>query len=123
MTQAETDVRWSGRHAVVTMPAELDMANCAETYAVLSAVISQDADLITADLTGTTFCDSAGIHQIVRAHRRARGRGAELRLAVGESPVNRVLELTGLGQIMPVYHDVQESLATSRTRPDSGRDA
>lgn len=111
MTAAKATVSWSGRHAVVAMPPEIDMSNSAQLGDLLSEVISEEPDLITADLTGTMFCDSAGIHAIVRANQQARTHGAELRLAVGQARVIRVLELTGLDRLMPVYRDVQQSLS------------
>jgi len=78
------------------------------------ALADQAPELITADLTGTTFCDSAGVHALTRAHQGAVARGGELRLAVGDSPVARILELTGLDQIIPVFRGVRQSLDTPR---------
>ena len=49
--------------------------------------------------------------------------GGELRLAVGGSPCTRILELTGLDQVLPIYRTVQESLLTSRAAPGGGPDA
>jgi anti-sigma B factor antagonist len=107
-------VGWAGRHAVITMPEEIDLANAPLVRTALLALADQDAELITADLTGTVFCDSAGVHAITRAHQRAAEAGGELRLAVGGSPVARILELTGLDQIIPVFPGVQQSLDTPR---------
>lgn len=117
MTAAEPVTSWSGRHAVVILPAEIDLANSGRVCELLLSVIRQDPDAITADLTRTTFCGSAGIHALVRANRQARERGAELRLAVGDSPVRRILELTGLTEIIPVYRDIKQSRATPPARP------
>ena len=111
MTAAEFAVRWAGRHVVVTMPAEIDITNSASVDSVLTGVAAQHPDVITADMTSTVFCDSSGIHALARAHRRAAANGGELRLAVGASPATRVLELTGLDQVLAVYADVTESLA------------
>jgi anti-sigma B factor antagonist len=72
--------------------------------------------VITADLTATMFCDSAGVSALARAHELAAAGGAELRLALGGLPAARVIQLIGLDQIMPVYHDVQQSLGTPRGR-------
>lgn len=114
MTRGELGVSWSGRHVVVTMPAELDTANSPDVSELLSAVIAEDPDMITGDLTRTMFCDSAGVHAIARASEHAALGGTELRLAVGDSPVARILQLTGLDQVMPIYRDVQQSLDTPR---------
>jgi anti-sigma B factor antagonist len=117
VTGADPAISWSGRHAVVIMPSEIDISNSGEVCDLLLSVIRQDPDTITADLTRTTFCDSAGIHAIVRVNRQARSRGAELRLAVGGSRVARVLELTGLDRIIPVYPSAAESRHTPRGVP------
>jgi anti-sigma B factor antagonist len=111
VTAADFTVRWVGRHVVVTMPAEIDVTNSASVDTVLAGVAAQHPDVITADMTSTVFCDSSGIHALARAHRRAASNGGELRLAVGTSPAVRVLQLTGLDQVLAVYHDVNESLA------------
>src|SRR6266446_3677852 len=69
MTAAEFDVRWTGRHAVVRMPDEIDLSNSASMDNVLSKVAAQHPEIITADMTVTVFCDSSGIHALARAHR------------------------------------------------------
>ena len=117
MTGQELQVSWSGRHAVVTMPDEIDLGNSGAVDEQLKAVAGQVPDLITADLTGTVFCDSAGVYVITRAYELVAANGGELRLALGDSPVARIFELTGLDQIMPVYRDVQQSLDTPRDEP------
>jgi anti-sigma B factor antagonist len=114
VTDADFTVRWSGRHVVVTMPAEIDVTNSASMDSVLAGVAAQRPEVITADMTGTVFCDSSGIHALARAHRLATAYGGELRLAVGTSPAVRVLQLTGLDQVLPVFSDVTQSLAAAR---------
>jgi phosphoserine phosphatase RsbU/P len=112
VTGDDLAVRWSGRHAVVTMPEEIDVTNAPGLAAALAAVSGQSPEVITADLTATSFCDSAGIEALVRASQLAATSGAELRLALGDSPVARILQLTGLDAVMPLYRDVGHSLAT-----------
>jgi anti-sigma B factor antagonist len=68
--------------------------------------------VITADMTATVFCDTSGVHALVRAHELADAGGRQLRLALGGSPTSRIVQLLGLDQIVPVYSDVEESLAT-----------
>jgi anti-anti-sigma factor len=115
-TALEPDVAWSGRHAVVTMPAEMDITNASDISDQLAAVIGQSPEVITADMTATVFCDSSGVHALTRAHELAAAGGSELRLALGGSPTARIVQLIGLDQIVPVYHDVEESLATPSAR-------
>jgi len=112
VTGEDLAVRWSGRHAVVTMPEEIDVTNAPGLAAALAAVSGQSPEVITADLTATSFCDSAGIEALARASQLAATSGAELRLALGDSPVARILQLTGLDAVVPLYRDVGHSLAT-----------
>jgi anti-anti-sigma factor len=117
MNQEDLTMAWSGRHAVVTLPAEIDSVNSADVAELLSGVPGQHPEVITGDLSGTTFCDSAGLHAIARAHERAAASGLELRLVVGDSPVARILQLVGLDQVIPVYQEVQQSLDTAPAGP------
>ena len=117
MTGQEIHVSWSGRHAIVSMPGEIDLGNSGDVDKQLKAVAGQAPDIITADLTGTVFCDSAGVYVLTRTRELVAAKGGELRLAMGDSPVARIFELTGLDKIMPVYRDVQQSLDTPRAQP------
>jgi phosphoserine phosphatase RsbU/P len=117
-TAPDSGVAWSGRHAVVTMPAEIDMTNASDVTDLLAAVAGQSPHVITADMTATEFCDSAGVRALVRAHEQATAVGSELRIALGDSPVARIIELIGLDQIIAIYPSVEQSLATPRNRPD-----
>jgi anti-sigma B factor antagonist len=117
MTGQELHVSWSGRHAIVTMPEAIDLGNSGSVGEQLNAVAAQSPALVTADLTGTVFCDSAGVYVITRAYELVTANGGELRLALGDSPVARIFELTGLDQLMPVYRDVQQSRDTPWAGP------
>jgi anti-anti-sigma factor len=110
-------IRWSGRHAIVTMPGETDVINAPDVAELLSAAAAGSAEVITADLTSTVFCDSAGVEVLAHARDMAAARGAEFRLALGGSPVARILQLTGLDEVIPLYRDVPHSLATPAARP------
>jgi anti-anti-sigma factor len=110
MTAPDLDVRWSGRHAVVTMPDEIDLMNSGYLADLLAAVVAQSPQTITVDLTATSFCDSAGIGVLARTHELATSNGGELRIALGHSPVARIIQLVGLDQIVPVFPDVEHSL-------------
>ena len=117
MTGQQLHVSWSGRHAIVSMPEEIDLGNSADVGEQLTTVAGQSPELVTADLTSTVFCDSAGVYVITRAHELVSANGGELRLALGDSPVARIFQLTGLDKIMPVYRDVQQSRDTPRAQP------
>jgi anti-sigma B factor antagonist len=117
MTSSEWAVRWHYRHAVVTMPAEIDATNAASVETFLAQLSAERPEIISADLTGTTFCDSAGVRAITLAYQRAIGQGIQIRLVVGDSPVSRIFDLTGLDKILPIYPDVLQSLAVAAAEP------
>ena len=112
-------VRWSGRHATVTMPGEIDVISAPDVGELISAAAAGSPEVITADLTATEFCDSAGVAVLARARDMAAARGVEFRLVLGGSSVARILQLTGLDKVMPPYRDVPHSLATPPARPGS----
>ena len=94
----------AARPIVVTMPAEIDNRNAGEVSARLSAAVSSGTAVVIADLTGTTFCTTAGIQALVRTSGRAAGRGAALRLVVSPSGhVQRVLSICGLDSVLACY--------------------
>jgi anti-sigma B factor antagonist len=113
MTAQEEDVRWLGRHAIVTMPEEIDLTNSPGLDHLLAGVVAQSPEAITVDLTATSFCDSAGINVLAHVHQLAAENGGQLRIALGDSPVGRIIQLIGLDEIVPVYRDVQQSLDAS----------
>jgi anti-sigma B factor antagonist len=94
------------------MPEEIDITNAPGVAALLTVVAGQSPEVITADLTTTGFCDSAGVEVFTRANQLAATRGAEFRLALGDSPVARILQLTGLDAVIPLFRDIGHSLAT-----------
>ena len=102
---------WVGRVAVMTLPAEVDISNAEQVRGDLLSVVTQDASLVIADMTATTFCDSAGVSALVRVARQATAHGSGLRLAASAPAVTRVLALTGLDKLIEVYPSVAAALA------------
>jgi anti-sigma B factor antagonist len=102
---------WVGRVAIVTLPAEIDLANAELVRRDLLSVVAQGATRVIADLTPTTFCDSAGITALVRVGQQATARGSGLWLAASAPAVTRVLALTGIDKLIEVYPSVAAAMA------------
>src|SRR5215475_6675900 len=96
---------------VVAAPEEIDITNAAELRAALVETAEGGHKTLVVDMTGTRFCDSAGLHVLVHAHKRARDAGGELLLALHAAELLRVLEITGIDQMVPVYASLDEALA------------
>jgi anti-sigma B factor antagonist len=93
-----------GGRAVVTPPAEIDLNNAVELQDELDAALDRGITTLVVDMSGTTFCDSAGAAALVRAQTRATDMNADLRVVIiKESFVRRVFELNGVDQILPIY--------------------
>jgi anti-anti-sigma factor len=105
-------LEWSGQVAVVTAPGEIDINNAEGLRDSLLSALNAGAAGLVADLTSTTFLDSAGVAALVRAARRATATDATLRLAATTQPVLRVLNLVGIDQLIKVYPSLAEAVAS-----------
>ena len=108
-------VRWAGPHAVVVLPAEIDAANAGTIGQELLSAISLGAAAVVIDMSGTTFCDSAGVQAIVAAYQHAATNGSQLRLVA--TAMLRILTLVGADQLVPIYPTLQAALADAPPRP------
>jgi anti-anti-sigma factor len=63
------------------------------------------------DLSGVPYIDSTGLAFIVELHKSLAGRGGQLFLAGANERVREVLEMTRIGQIVPLYEDVEDAEA------------
>src|SRR6202042_3918985 len=117
MSSEHFRVLWIGRTAVVIPPAEIDITNADHVREDLLLVLNQGAALLIADLSKTTFCDSAGMSALARGFRRAEASQSDMRLVVSTPAVQRVLALTGIDRLLDIYPSVAASLAAS---PDPG---
>jgi anti-sigma B factor antagonist len=95
---------------VVTFPAEIDMATAGAIGEQIAAAVARGVPAVIADMTATTFCDSAGITMLIRAKKQATAHGAELRLLLPCPNVLRVLKIQGVDAVLPIYHSLAEAL-------------
>ncbi len=104
-------VRWFGNWAIVALPAEVDISNAGRLGDQLLRVISEGAADVVADMSATTFCDSSGVHALIKAHKRAGSQGGKLHVAAGSPAVLRVFDLLGVGKVIGIYPTVAAALA------------
>jgi anti-anti-sigma factor len=115
---------------VVTAPEEIDLANAAGLRAALldaarpelaqpelaqpelaqPEVAEPGRALVVVDMSRTRFCDSAGLNALVAAARQARADGGEVRLVVVGEAVARIVALTGVDRVIPVYASLEDAL-------------
>jgi anti-sigma B factor antagonist len=102
---------------VIAIRGELDLSTAPALEPVLEEALS-GSEPVVVDLTECEFIDSTGIALVVRAWQRIEGDGGEgrRRLIVCSSnqQVGRVLEISGLGQTIPIHASREEGLAALR---------
>jgi anti-sigma B factor antagonist len=112
METPEYRVLWDGSVAVAALPDEIDITNADQTREQLLTIINHGATVLVADMSRTTFCDSAGITALVRAFRRATEGGTKFRLVTTGPAVLRVLEITGVDRLIDVFGTLAEALGS-----------
>jgi anti-anti-sigma factor len=99
---------------VITIPEEVDITSAEALRSALLTVAANGHKTVVADMTGTRFCDSSGLHTLLRAHKLAVSEGGELRLVVpAGGAVSRVISLTCLDLVIPCFSSLAEALARS----------
>lgn len=108
-----------GMH-VVALSGEHDLATRDVIHAAIEPLLAAGAQVVV-DLTGAEFIDSSIIGVLVACHQQAETEpGAVLAIVVPRhGVVRRVLDVTGLAAIMPLYSSV--SAVIRKLRQDAER--
>ncbi|HUA30018.1 MAG TPA: STAS domain-containing protein [Streptosporangiaceae bacterium] len=118
MPQEHFPVLWLGQAAVVSLPAEVDITVADQVREDLLSVLNRGPAALIVDMGGTTFCDSAGVHALVRAHKRAAASRTGMLLVVTSPAVQRVLAITGVDRLIGISPSVAEALAETGQSAD-----
>jgi hypothetical protein len=98
--------------AVVTLPVEIELDDASRpgagpAYLALHEAVASGVSMVIADLTGTTFCDYPGFHQLAMIHRQAATGDVQLRLAMpADGVVRRWLEFLAQHRLVRAYPDL-----------------
>jgi anti-sigma B factor antagonist len=104
---------------VVAAPEDIDITNAAGLRAAMLQAAACGHGTFVVDMSHTQFCDTAGIHALVAAHRRARAEGGQVLLVIGGAAVRRLLSITGLDRVIPHFSSLEQALAqTPAARQD-----
>jgi anti-sigma B factor antagonist len=121
MTEPRFPVSITRGMPVVTAPQEIDITNAGQLRAALLHAAAGPGPALVVDMTRTRFCDSAGLHALIGAHKRAQAEGRQVRLAVTGAQVRRILTLTALDRLIPVYTSLEDALARPPSQGTPGR--
>ena len=115
MPDASFPVEMIGGVPVVVTPEEIDITNADGLRAALLQAAGHEPRGLVVDMSRTQFCDTAGIHALVLAHKRAGAGSGEVRLVITGAAVLRIFAITGLDNVIPHFASLEEALAaTSR---------
>lgn len=96
---------------VVAVEGELDMSTADQLRDELSRVIGNGDGHLVLDLGDLRFCDSAGLAVFVKVHNELDGTGRRLAIARPAPIVARVLDLSGLAEVVPSAADAAAACA------------
>jgi anti-anti-sigma factor len=103
VTSCFTIVKSDDRRGTVRMAIRGDLdaatAGCVTEF-LTNAMIGPRPRTLVVDLADVPFLDAAGVRALVRSHLRARSRHISLRVVAPQRLVRRVLELTGLWDML-----------------------
>ncbi len=117
------DLRLRSRKAesatVVEVGGEVELHSAGQLRDELVRAGASDNPCVVVDLSRVTFIDSTGLGVLVGAFKSVRERGA-LSLVCPQRSVRRVLEITGLTQVFPIFDTLEEAVAScAKTTPSS----
>lgn len=97
-----------GETAVLALAGEFDLASEEEFRERVQEARRDGLRRIVLDLRLVTFIDSTGLRLVLAAWERSRNEGFELVLVRGSEAVQRVLEMTGMEDVLPMVDEVSE---------------
>jgi anti-sigma B factor antagonist len=112
MFSVDLSIREGGGHVIVVLGGDLDIVDAVGVAAALAVVAARAPEIIV-DLAGLEFIDSSGVAALARGRKLARHAGGDLLLAAPQHQVLRVLTLTRLIDVFPVYASVDEAARTA----------
>jgi len=81
---------------------EYDIGCEAKFNGLLARLLNAETTELVVDLTALTFMDSTGLNALIHLDERATESGFDFVVLCGTGAVRRVLELTGLHEVLPV---------------------
>jgi anti-sigma B factor antagonist len=109
VTAADAAVTFSAEHrdgvVVLRLVGELDMSSAPDLVDRVAGLVVGGDPRVLADLAGLSFCDSAGLNAFIRGDRRCAAAGGWLRLTGARGHVARMIELSGLTEVLAYRPD------------------
>jgi anti-sigma B factor antagonist len=111
MLDARFPVGMIGAVPVVAAPEEIDVTNADRLRSTLLQAAAHGHGTLVVDMTRTRFCDCAGLHVLLGAHKQAQAKGRGLLLVTPGAAVLRLFAITGIDHMIPSFTSLDEALA------------
>jgi anti-sigma B factor antagonist len=99
-----------GPRHVIVVDGELDLAAAPDLAAALDEAIESGKTHVVLDMSGVDFIDSTAVHVLIGGARELRQRLGKLVLVCNDPNVQRLLELTRLDLVAPLFHSREAAL-------------
>jgi anti-sigma B factor antagonist len=103
-----------GGCTVLVLTGEIDEGTAATLREELETAIDEERDKVVVDLGDVVFMDCSGIGELVQAMRRTGWAPGSICLTGATEPVRRVLDLTRVGTVCPIYESVDAAIQARR---------
>jgi anti-anti-sigma factor len=99
-----------GDAIVYKLKGSLDFETAPSLRAALMEAAEEGKHDIVVDLAHLEFLDSSGLGALIGAHKRALENEGRVRLIISPGPIERLLTITGLMNVLAVYPTVEAAL-------------
>jgi anti-sigma B factor antagonist len=96
-------------YRVLMLAGEIDMHTAPRLRAEIFDLIEEEPRPLVVDLTGISFCDSAGVNIAAAARKHAVRHGVAFAVAGLNARVDRVFRMTGMDRLIPTYATLPEA--------------
>jgi anti-anti-sigma factor len=98
----------------IAITGRLDIMGTQEIATRFAALACANNRRVIVDLTGVSFLASIGIRELISNAKALQQRGGLMVLFVGDNTqISKVLELTGIESLLPMYTDADEAKAAA----------
>ena len=106
--RTQTESGWG----VLEVKGEVDLYTSPQLKDKVNELIEDGQTRLVINLTDVGFMDSSGLGVLVTALKRAKEHEGSLALVCPEGSVHKVLTITGLDRVFPIYGSVAEATAS-----------
>jgi anti-sigma B factor antagonist len=110
-------IRSQGAVSVLDVGGDVDVHTASAVRDALNRELDSGRRDIVVDLERVTFIDSTGLGVLVAGHHRLAADGGQLRVVCAQDRILRLLDITGLRQVLAVHDTVPHALNAAASAP------